>query len=84
VHIITALGAAAQLQAPTGTPRDGDALIFRILDNSTGRALTYNAIYRGIVDALPNTTTADKTLYMGFLYNLADTKWDLLAIADEP
>lgn len=83
VHIITALGAAAAFQAPTGTPRDGDSLIFRLLDNSTARALTYNAIYRGISTSLPNTTTIDKTMYQGYLYNLADNKYDLVALAEE-
>jgi len=83
MHIITALGAAAEFQLPTGTIYDGDSLVIRILDNSTGRALTYNAIYRGIITALPNTTVADKTMYQGYLYNLADTKWDMVALAEE-
>jgi len=29
------------------------------------------------------TTVAGKTLYMGFIYNSNDTKWDLVAFAQE-
>jgi len=83
IFTVTALAEAAEFAAPTGTPTNGQTLIIRILDNGTARALTWNAIYRGIVAALPDTTVADKTLYMGFSYNLADTKYDLLAVADE-
>lgn len=80
---ITALAEAAELQAPSGTPANGNKLIVRIKDDGTARALTYNAIYRGVVDTLPATTTISKTLYMGFLYNSSDSKWDLLAVAEE-
>jgi hypothetical protein len=80
---ITALAEAAELQAPSGTPANGNKLIVRIKDDGTARALTYNAIYRGVVDTLPATTTISKTLYMGFIYNSADSKWDLIASAEE-
>lgn len=80
---ITALAAAAELQAPSGTPINGNILVVRIKDNGTARALTYNAIYRGIVDTLPSTTTLSKTIYMGFKYNSADSKWDMLSVAEE-
>ena len=82
-HFITALAGACEFAAPTGDIRDGDSLILRFLDNNTGRALTYVAIFRGIVAALPATTVADKTMYQGFLYNTADTKWDMVALAEE-
>lgn len=80
---VTALAAAAELQAPSGTPANGNTLVVRIKDDGTARALTYNAIYRGIVADLPDTTTISKTLYMGFFYNSADSKWDLVATAEE-
>lgn len=81
-HIITALGVAAAFQIPTGAIYDGDSLVIRIKDNGTARALTYNAIYRAGDVALPATTILGKTMCLGFLYNLADTKWDLLAYID--
>nr|MDQ3009059.1 hypothetical protein [bacterium] len=78
---VTALAVADAFAAPTGTPTDGQKLMIRIKDNGTARALTWNAIYRASSDlALPSTTVISKTLYLGFIYNAADTKWDLLAV----
>lgn len=80
---VTALAAAAEFAAPSGTPANGNKLIIRVKDDGTPRALTYNAIYRGIVATLPSTTVISKTLYMGFVYNSADSKWDLVATCNE-
>ena len=80
---ITALAQAATFAAPSGTPANGNKLTIRIKDNATARALSWNAIYRAGTDvALPTTTVLSKTLYLGFIYNGADTKWDLLAKVD--
>ena len=80
---ITAQAGALLFNAPSGTPVAGNKLIIRIKDNGTARALTYNAIFRGIGNTLPSTTVISKTLYMGFIYNATDTKWDLVAVAQE-
>lgn len=82
-HYITALAAAALFSAPSGTPANGNILRVRVLDNGTARALTWNAIYRAVGPDLPTTTTISKTLYIGFIYNSADTKWDCVATAEE-
>jgi hypothetical protein len=83
VHIITALAAGAVFAAPTGTPTQGQQLIIRIKDNGTARSLGWNAIYRASTDlALPTTTVLSKTLYLGFIYNSTDSRWDLLAKLD--
>jgi hypothetical protein len=80
---VTAQAEAAAFAAPTGTPTDGQKLIIRIKDNATARALTWNAIYRAGTDiTLPTTTVLSKSLYLGFLYNSTDSKWDLLAKVD--
>jgi len=52
-------------------------LTIRIKDNGTARALTWGANFRGGTIALPTTTTISKTMYVNFLWNAADTKWDL-------
>jgi hypothetical protein len=83
VHAITALAAAAAFAAPTGTPTHGQTLLIRIKDNGTARALTWNAIYRSIGLVLPTTTVLSKVVYVGFLYNSTDAKWDLLAVSQE-
>lgn len=80
---VTALAAAAELQAPSGTPANGNKLLVRIKDNGTARALTYNAIYSGIVASLPSTTVLSKVLYMQFIYNSTSSKWEMVGIAEE-
>lgn len=82
-YTVTALGQAATIAAPSGTPVDGQKLVLRIKDNGTARALTFNSIYRAMGTPIPTTTILSKTLYLGFIYNSADSKWDLVAAAQE-
>ena len=81
--IITAQAGALKFNNPAGTPVQGEKLIIRIKDNGTARALTYDTQFRAMGVALPTTTVISKTLYMGFIYNATDTKWDLVAVAQE-
>lgn len=79
--IVTAQAGALKLNNPSGTPVQGEKLVVRIKDNGTARALTYDTQFRASSDlALPTTTVISKTLYMGFMYNSTDTKWDLIAV----
>ena len=83
VYAYTALAAGLTINAPTGTPVDGDKLMFRLLDNGTGRALTWNGTYTVIGVTLPTTTTASKTTYVGCIYNANNTRWDVIAVTTE-
>ncbi|MEK7140631.1 MAG: hypothetical protein AAB815_02480, partial [Patescibacteria group bacterium] len=81
IFVITAQAGALLFNNPSGTPVQGQKLIIRIKDNGTARALTYGTEFRASSDlALPTTTVLSKTLYMGFIYNITDTKWDLVAV----
>jgi hypothetical protein len=82
-YVLTALAVAATVGAPTGTPGDAQPLTFRFKDNGTARGLTWNAIFRaGTSVALPTTTTISKWLYVSFLYNIVDAKWDLQSVTN--
>lgn len=83
IYAYTALAADLTINAPTGTPVDGDKLIFRILDNGTTRSLTWNATYTVIGVTLPTSTTANKMVYVGCIYNAANTRWDVIAVATQ-
>jgi len=83
VFIVTAQAGALKFNNPGGTPVQGQKLIIRIKDNGTARALTYDTQFRAMGTSLPSTTVISKTLYMGFIYNSTDTKWDLIAAAQE-
>jgi len=83
VYAFTALAAGLTINAPTGTPLDGDKLIFRLLDNGTSRALTWNATYTVIGVTLPTATTISKTTYVGCIYNANNTRWDVIAVTTQ-
>ena len=83
IFVITAQAGALLFNSPGGTLVQGQSLVIRIKDNATARALTWNAVFRAMGTALPSTTVLSKTLYLGFFYNSTDTKWDLVASAQE-
>lgn len=64
----------------TGTPTDGQPIVLRIKDNGTGRAISWGSAWREVGTALPTTTVAGKTLYVGGKWNAADTVIDVLAV----
>jgi hypothetical protein len=82
-YAYTALAANLTINAPIGTPTDGDKLIFRLLDNGTARTLTWNATYTIIGVTLPTTTVINKTTYVGCIYNANNTRWDVVAVTTQ-
>lgn len=81
IYTVTALAVNTTLAAPTGTPTEGQGLLIRIKDNGTSRTIAYNVIYRAAPELpMPSATLAGKTMYLGFIYNATDSKWDLTAV----
>lgn len=80
---VTALGSAAIIAAPSGTPTNGQKLIIRIKDNGISRLLTWSASYRQVGTVLPAATTANKLIYVGCVYNTESSLWDVVAVAEE-
>lgn len=83
IYTVTALAADITINAPSGTPTQGQTLLIRLKDNGTGRLITWNAIFRAIGVTLPATTTANKTMYVGCIYNTTDSKWDVVSVNEE-
>lgn len=83
MEIVTALAQTLTINAPSGTPVQGESIIFRIKDGGTSRTLSWNAIYRAIGVTIPTATTAGKTTYVGAIYNATDVKWDVVAVSTE-
>lgn len=78
--LVTALAETATFSAPTGTPVEGRRIQYRVKDNGTARTLLFNSVFRGSDDLpLPTTTFAGKTLYLGFIWNATDSKWDMVS-----
>jgi hypothetical protein len=68
------------INAATGTPSDGQKLMFRIKSTNI-QTLSWNAVYAGGADlTLPSATSGSSlTDYYGFIYNSGATKWHLLS-----
>lgn len=79
----TALAANLTINAPTGTPYDGQKLTFRFLDNGVSRTLTWNSNYTSIGVTRPTSTTASKTTYVGCTYNANNARWDIVAVTTQ-
>lgn len=82
-YALTAQAATLAINAPIGTPVDGNKLVFRILDNGTPQTLNWNGTYTVIGTTLPTTTTANKMTYVGCIYNAANTRWDVVAVTTQ-
>jgi len=85
LHSITAL--AVNITSMTtnlsGTPTNGQRLTIRILDDGTGRTITWGASFEDNGVALPATTTANKLLTMGFIWDSVSSKWGCVAVSEE-
>jgi hypothetical protein len=80
---ITSLANALTINAPSGTPANGNRLIIRILDNGTARAISWNGIFQSRCAVLPTTTVISKYLYIGLIYNSTAVKWDCMVVSNE-
>tara|TARA_R110000868_G_scaffold411706_1_gene707759 strand:- start:2714 stop:5038 length:2325 start_codon:yes stop_codon:yes gene_type:complete len=78
-------GLGVTIAAPTGTPKDFHRLMIRLRDDGTSRPVAWDAIYRASASgpALPSATTLGKTMYLTFVFNATDTKWDLINLTDD-
>jgi len=85
VVTITALGEAitSMTSGLSGTPTNFQTLIIRILDDGTGRAITWGASFAAKGVALPTTTTASKLLTVGLIYNTVTSDWECVASSEE-
>lgn len=68
----------------TGTPTNGQKLLFRIKDNGSARAITWGAAFEAVGVALPTTTVASKRMTVGFIYDTTTSKWGCVAVVIEP
>lgn len=67
--------------AVSGTPENGQKLILGITASTTAQGLVWADNFATSTDLdLPAETVAEKTLFLGFIYNAIKTKWVLLAL----
>jgi len=83
IYTVTALAEDTTINAPSWTPTNWQKLILRIKDDGADRALTWDAIYNTIWVNLPLSTTTNKHIYIWCVYNVSNSKWDVVAVWEE-
>lgn len=85
VYTVTALAGNITINAPSGTPTEGQELTIRIEDDGTSRTVTYNAAFRACLSgtALISATTIGKEFYTKCIWNSSDSVWDIVAQTEE-
>lgn len=63
----------------SGTPVDGDLIMFRFTDDGTARGITWGASFAATTVALPTTTVISTMLRVGFQYS--GSTWKCIATA---
>lgn len=76
-------GQSFTISNPIGAQSEGQRLTIRAKCAGTNRGITWGNIYRAMGVALPSTLLANKTLYLGLIYNGDDTKWDLVSSSQQ-
>lgn len=86
-YAFTALANALTINADSGSPVNGQKIIFRIKDDGTARALTWTTgsakSFREVGITLPVTTVVSKEVYVGCIFNSSANRWDAVALAQE-
>jgi hypothetical protein len=77
------VGGFITVNAPTGTPTDGQKLILRVLDSGTSGTFLWNAIWRVVGTVLPFATSVNKVTYVGAVYNASAVKWDVIGVVTQ-
>lgn len=76
----TQAGGTLTLNADSGTPTDGQSWILRV-KTTNSQTWSFNAQYVGSTDqALPTTTSTAQYDYLGWRWNAAASKWQLVAV----
>lgn len=81
VYDVTALAVTTVFNVPSFTPQNGMAMLLRVKDNGTARAISFASGYSNVSGLdTPTTTVANKLLTIGAIYNSATSKWEIQGI----
>lgn len=80
---ITELSENLTVAGPSGSPVDGQRFILRITSDAVIRNITWDPVFATFGDGRPTSTVANKTTYVGFIYNEALERYDIVAFTEE-
>lgn len=79
-QVNTQVGGTLTINAPTGTPTDGQKLIIRVTSTNP-QTYSFNAAYRfSATTVAPTTLAGTKTDYIGCIWNANASVWDVVAV----
>ena len=67
------------VNAPSGTPVDGQRLLIRITSDAS-YSITWNAIFNEIGTSLLTSVTSGIVIYVGCIYNDIGSTWDVISV----
>lgn len=94
LYAATAQSGNFTINADSGTPTNGQKMMFRVEDNGTTRTITFTGGSSGAFQPCTAgftvsgsnwtiATTANKVLYIFCSYNSNTSRWDILAVTEE-
>jgi len=85
--VLTGIANSLTISADSGSPVQGQTVVFRLKDAGTSQTLTWTqsgtGSFRQVGAFLPAATTANKTSYIGAIYNSTDGYWDVVAVTTQ-
>lgn len=79
---VTTTDGTVNINAPTGTPYDGQKLTMRLYNANT-YTVNWDATYRPFGVLLPSSPVAAVNIYVGMIYDAADSAWDVVSVATQ-
>ena len=84
----TALATSITISADTGTGQvDGQRLSFRFTPTASNLTISFatgaTKTFRFLDVAVPTVTTANKTIYVGCIWSVAASRWDIVSASIE-
>lgn len=83
-YVITALAVDMEVAEPTGTPGDGQTLLYEFTDNGVARSIGWaSGVFKAHGTVLPSATSPGKLLTVGVMRNTTQGKWLVVVTVQE-
>lgn len=84
IYEVNALASTMAIAEPTGTPNDGDVMIFRIKATANCTLNWDTTVYKNVSGlSYPNTIPSGKWLYVGVVYNATLDQYQIVSVTFE-
>lgn len=81
--VVTALEEDIVIEAPTGTPYDGQKIKYSIRDNGTGYQISADAAFDDLTGSFPAGTSAGNWLIVLAIWRAVDSVWQITGVLEQ-